>query len=168
MIKQISGLKGKEIVVEHREHFTRLLIVVVVVVAGFFLIRSLLVPKSFGKYGHYRGDNVQEQMDLPLVHLSSGFCKDCHEVQYGDWEDNGHSLVNCETCHGHWEIHNGRVKTMTAIKSSDGCLICHQKLTGRPEDFPQILSFSKHMEDQEVSEEDVQNCLDCHDPHVPL
>jgi len=154
--------------VEHREHIIRLLIVIVVVVVILFLVRWFLIPQSFGRHGHYRGDSVKEQMDLPLVYLESAFCKDCHEVQYSDWKDNGHSSVNCETCHGHWEIHNGRIKTMTAIKSSDGCLICHQKLTGRPDSFPQIVSFTEHVEDQEVSEEDILNCLDCHDPHVPL
>jgi len=154
--------------VEHREHIIRLLIVIVFVVVILFLVRWFLIPQSFGRYGHYRGDNVKEQMDLPLVYLESAFCKDCHEVQYNDWKDNGHSSVNCETCHGHWEIHNGRVKTMTAIKSDDTCTMCHQKLTGRPDSFPQIVSFSKHIEEQEVSEEDILNCLDCHDPHVPL
>ena len=153
---------------EHREHIIRLLIVIVFVVVILFLVRWFLIPQSFGRYGHYRGDNVKEQMDLPLVYLESAFCKDCHEVQYNDWKDNGHSSVNCETCHGHWEIHNGRVKTMTAIKSDDTCTMCHQKLTGRPDSFPQIVSFSKHIEEQEVSEEDILNCLDCHDPHVPL
>ena len=153
---------------EHREHIIRLLIVIMFVVVILFLVRWFLIPQSFGRYGHYRGDNVKEQMDLPLVYLESAFCKDCHEVQYNDWKDNGHSSVNCETCHGHWEIHNGRVKTMTAIKSDDTCTMCHQKLTGRPDSFPQIVSFSKHIEEQEVSEEDILNCLDCHDPHVPL
>lgn len=104
--------------------------------AGFLLVRSLLIPESFGKYGYYRGDSVAEQRELPLVHLGSAFCKDCHGVQYGEWQGDKHLSVNCEVCHGHWEIHNGRVKTMTAIKNDDACLICHQKLTGRPENFP--------------------------------
>jgi len=168
MIKQISSLKSKVIVVEHREHIIRLLIVIGVVVVFLFLIRWLLIPQSFGRYGHYRGDNVGEQMDLPLVHMESFFCKDCHEVQYGDWQDNGHSLVNCEVCHGHWEIHNGRVKTMTAVKNDDTCMICHQKITGRPEDFSQIVSLALHMEDKEKPEESDLNCLSCHDAHVPL
>jgi hypothetical protein len=155
-------------VLEHREQITRLLIVIVFVVVILFLIRWFLIPQSFGRYGHYRGDNVKEQMDLPLVYLGHAFCKDCHEVQYGDCQDNGHSSVNCETCHGHWEIHNGRVKTMTAIKSDDTCMICHQKITGRPEDFPQIVSLNEHMEDKEKPEEDALNCLSCHDPHLPL
>ena len=151
-----------------RKHITRLLTIIAVLVVGFLVVRSLLIPESFGKYGHYRGDNIKEQMNLPLVHLGSSFCKDCHETQYGNWQGSSHATVNCEVCHGHWEIHSGTVKTMTADKSKDACMICHQKLTGRPENFPQIVSFSKHMEDNEMQEEDLQNCLECHDPHEPL
>ena len=153
---------------EHGKHITRLCIVVLVIVAGFLLIRSLSIPESFGTYGLYRGDNVDAQMDLPLVHLNSDFCKDCHEEQYGDWEDNEHASVNCEVCHGHWEIHNGFVKTMTANQSDESCLICHQALTGRPDDFPQVVSLTEHIKEKEIPEEGADRCLSCHDPHVPL
>jgi len=154
--------------VEHRKHIVRLLIILAVLVPGFVVARSLLIPESFGKYGHYRGDNVEEQMNLPLVYQEAGFCEECHETQYGSWKDTGHATVNCEVCHGHWEIHNEQVKTMTADKSNNGCVICHLKLTGRPEEFPQIASFDKHMIDVEMQEEGMEECLECHDPHEPL
>ena len=154
--------------VRRRKHIERLLIVIISVVAVLFFIRALLIPQSFGRYGYYRGDSLKEQADLPLVYLESAFCEDCHKVQYGDWKNNSHSSVICETCHGHWEIHNGRVKTMTAIKSDDACTMCHQKLAGRPDSFPQIVSLTEHIEDKEIPEEGAHNCLSCHDPHVPL
>ena len=99
-------MKGKEIVVGHKKHITRLLVVVVVILVGFFVMRSFLIPASFGKYGHYRGDNVKEQVNVPLVHMESAFCKDCHDIQYSDWKSDEHLTINCEVCHGHWEIHN--------------------------------------------------------------
>ncbi|MBW1824527.1 MAG: cytochrome C, partial [Deltaproteobacteria bacterium] len=40
------------------KHITRLLIIILVLVVGFLVVRSLLIPKSFGNYGHYRGDNI--------------------------------------------------------------------------------------------------------------
>lgn len=138
-----------------------------IIVAGFFLVRSLLIPKSFGKYGYYRGDNVKEQMDLPLVYLGSAFCKDCHEVQYGNWQSDEHVTVNCEVCHGHWEIHNGKVKTMAAVKSDNACMVCHQTLTGRPKGFPWLVSLVQHVEDKEKPAGGVASCLSCHDPHKP-
>ena len=63
---------------EHRKHITRLLIIIAVLIPSFIVVRSLLIPQSFGKYGHYRGDNVQEQMNLPLVYQGADFCEDCH------------------------------------------------------------------------------------------
>jgi len=154
-------------VVEYKKHNARLLLVVVIIVVGFFLVRAFLVPASFGKYGYYRGDNIEEQRNLPLVHLGSDFCKDCHETEYNDWQAGKHVTVNCEVCHGHWEIHNGRVKTMTAVKSDDTCMICHQALTGRPEDFPQVVSLTHHIKDKEKPAEGAEACLSCHDSHKP-
>lgn len=168
MAKQLNGLKGREIAVSYRRHITRLLIIIALLIVGFLVVRSLLIPASFGEYGHYRGNNLEEQMNIPLVHQSSDFCSECHQLQLNDWMESGHRSVNCEVCHGHWEIHNGNLKTMTADKGSGACLLCHQKLTGRPSDFPQIGSLAMHLEEQEVSEEDEYDCIDCHDPHMPL
>ena len=161
-------MRDKEISVKPWRHIISLLIIIVVLGAGFFLARALLMPESFGRYGHYRGDNVKEQMSVPLVHMESAFCEDCHETQYGDWLANKHLTVNCEVCHGHWEIHNGNLKTMKVVKSDDACMICHQRLTGRPEDFPQVVSLVQHIEDKEEPAEGAEVCLSCHDPHKPL
>jgi len=154
--------------VSHRSHIVRLLTIIGVLVVGFVIVRSLLVPASFGEYGHYRGDNLSEQMAILPVHQGPDMCGQCHEEQYGDWQDGGHLTVTCEVCHGHWEIHNGNLTTMTAVNTSDACLLCHQHITGRPESFSQIAGFVQHLKDQELSEEDADGCVDCHDPHAPL
>jgi len=142
--------------------------IIAAVVVVFSLMRLFLIPESFGKYGHYRGDNREEQMNLPIVHQGSDYCKDCHQDKYKDWQGSGHRGVNCEVCHGHWEIHNGNLKTMPAVKNNDTCLLCHQELTGRPENVPQIKSFALHLAEQEVAEGDVLTCVECHDPHAPI
>ena len=152
----------------YRRHITRLVTIIVLVVIGFIVVRSLLVPDSFGEYGHFRGANLEEQMALQPLYQGADYCKECHQVQYGDWQEGGHLTVTCEVCHGHWEIHNDNLKTMTAVATSDACLICHLKLSGRPENLSQIESFAQHLKDQEVSEEDAEGCVDCHDPHAPL
>jgi hypothetical protein len=137
-------------------------------VLGFAVVRSLLIPESFGTYGHYRGDNLAEQMTMPLVHLESGFCTDCHQDQHKSWQESNHRTVNCEVCHGHWEIHNGNLKTMTAAKSNEACLLCHQALTGRPASVSQVKSFALHLAEKEETGTDVKTCVECHDPHAPL
>lgn len=152
----------------HRRHITRLLMIIGVVVVGFIAVRSLLVPDSFGEYGHFRGANLEEQMAILPLYQGSDQCMECHQSQHSDWQESGHSSVTCEVCHGCWEIHNGNLKTMTAVASVDACLTCHLKLSGRPVDFSQIESFAQHLKDQDLTEEDAEGCVDCHDPHAPL
>ena len=152
----------------YRSHTIRLVMIIVALVVVFALVRSFLIPESFGTYGHYRGDNLAEQMKMPLVHLESAFCRDCHQDQHNRWQGSKHRAVNCEVCHGHWEIHNGNLKTMTAVNSNDACLLCHQALTGRPASVSQIKSFALHRAEKEESKADVQTCVECHDPHAPL
>ena len=152
----------------YRRHITRLVTIIGLVVIGFIVVRSLLVPDSFGEYGHFRGANLEEQMALQPLYQGADHCKECHQTQYDDWQEGGHLTVTCEVCHGHWEIHNGNLETMTAVNTGEACLICHLKLAGRPGDFSQIESFAQHLKDQDASEEDAEGCVDCHDPHAPL
>ena len=56
---------------------------------------------------------------------------------------------------------------MTAVKSDDACMICHQRLMERPEGFPQVVSLTQHIEDKEKPAEGAKACLNCHDPHKP-
>ncbi len=151
----------------YRSHTVRLVVIIIVLVAAFAIVRSFLIPASFGTYGHYRGDNLEEQMNMPLVHLESAFCRECHQDQHTSWQGNNHRTVNCEVCHGHWEIHNGNLKTMVAVKSDDACLLCHQALTGRPESVSQIKSPDLHLAELEEPQNGRQTCVECHDPHSP-
>ncbi len=152
----------------YRSHTIRLVMIIGALVAVFALVRSFLIPESFGTYGHYRGANLAEQMEMPLVHMESAFCMDCHQEQHTDWRSGNHRTVNCEVCHGHWEIHNGNLKTMTAVKGNDACLLCHQALTGRPASLSQVKSLALHLAEKEKSGTDAQTCVECHDPHTTL
>jgi len=154
--------------VSYRSHTIRLVMIIVALVVVFALVRSFLVPESFGTYGHYRGDNLAEQVNMPLVHQESAFCRECHQEQHTSWQGSKHSAVNCEVCHGHWEIHNGNLKTMTAVKSNDACLLCHQELTGRPASVSQIKNFALHRAEKDERKTGAQTCVECHNPHAPL
>ncbi len=57
---------------QHTKHVFRVLIALVVLVVTYILVRGSFVPKSFGKHGAYRFDNVAEQRDQPLRH---GACR---------------------------------------------------------------------------------------------
>jgi cytochrome c553 len=64
---------------EHARHVFRVVLVLVVVISAVVLTRGFLVPKSYGDYGAYRGDNVAEQAAIrPPRHGGPASCAPCH------------------------------------------------------------------------------------------
>jgi ferredoxin len=51
--------------------------------------------------------------------------------------------------------------------SIDACMSCHVQVTGRPNKFPQIETFARHMQDQKLAFDPAAQCVDCHAPHSP-
>ena len=151
---------------EHARHVFRvhhvLLLVLVVVVVG----RSFLIPRSFGMYGNYRYDNVQEQMEVRApVHGGARSCADCHDDRFQAVGKGSHAKVSCEVCHGPLGRHvkEGDVVAKMAIERSPKlCGYCHRKIDGRPPKFPQVV-FEKHVDGGLGP----KGCLECHDPHSP-
>lgn len=139
-------------------HLIRAGIILVVGVIAFLAVREFMIPQSFGEYGHYRGDNVQDWASLPEAYSHTGRCNDCHPTIYGKWQTADHTTVSCETCHGPGTDHIEKGASMPIPNSGDVCLVCHEKLVSRPKDFPQV-----------VSEEHSggNSCLSCHNPHSP-
>jgi hypothetical protein len=159
---------------KHYNHIIRFCILLVLAVVGFFSLRALIIPDSFGVYGSYsygyhRGDSDAEQASRAQLFQGPEKCKECHLEQFEPWKNTGHSGVSCETCHGHWSAHNNNTKdTVPKDTSIEACLLCHQTLEARPASFPQIKSFEGHVEEQEVEMEPGMQCVECHDPHEPM
>ncbi len=143
-------------------HLKRAFTLLAFAIIVFILIRSLLVPDSFGQYGWYRGDSVVELRNLPINYSGSAICgeDDCHKNIYSVWANDRHKTVNCETCHGPSEKHvfNPREKLTPANDSREYCGLCHFKRLARPEKFPQI--------EDETHGENLR-CVYCHNPHKP-
>jgi len=57
-----------------------LTILLVVILVVFFTAQYLFVPKSFGKYGHYRADAVNDVAKQEIVYAGFTACYDCHDV----------------------------------------------------------------------------------------
>ena len=159
---------------EHYNHIIRFGIILAAGIIGFFAVRSLMVPDSFGtygtyKYGYHRGDSDAEQASPSALYQGSAKCDKCHEEQHKLWKGSGHAGAACETCHGYWQAHNNNTKVKVKIdRSIESCLLCHQRLDARPPNFPQITGLEKHMEEQEQEIEEGMTCTDCHDPHEPM
>ncbi len=143
-------------------HLKRAFTLLAIAIIVFIVIRSLVVPDSFGQYGWYRGDSVIENRNFPVEYAGSASCgeENCHKTLYSIWADSRHKTVNCETCHGPSEKHvsNVRIMPQPADESRDFCGLCHFRRAARPEDFSQI--------DPEIHGKNLR-CAYCHNPHKP-
>ena len=139
--------------------------VIVLIILGIILVigKTFLTPKSFGQYGHYRGDSVQRIREIPVKFKGSDSCNsaDCHQDKYKTWQDGIHQVINCETCHGPANVHEKNPETTDMIIPEEPCLLCHNQIIGRPGDFVQV-NPNVHYKDTNKS------CMECHDPHSPI
>ena len=81
-------------------HIFRLAAVFVCGILVFVGVRAVLVPKSFGQYGHYRGDALAEIAARPVNFAGHQACEDCHSDVLDKKKAGKHAHVNCEACHG--------------------------------------------------------------------
>lgn len=127
-------------------------------IVAFLVIRQVFVPKSFGAYGYYRGDNVLEWAGKVTSYSLTSNCQTCHQANYDLWVNSVHASVSCENCHGAGESHIQKGQPMTVNPDESLCLTCHAKTEGRPQNFPQV---------DESHSQGIQ-CVGCHNPHSPL
>lgn len=143
------------------DHIVRLILVYLLILGGFLLIRKLLAPKSFGKYGHYRGDSVIEIANSEVILQGDNTCKKCHREIYEKKINSKHKTVICEDCHyGDLKLHIEKPKEIKPIKPKEriDCGQCHKKDFARQKTFPQI-DFETHNPGMW--------CIMCHDSHKP-
>lgn len=142
-------------------HITRLIIVFAVFIAVFLVIRQLLIPESFGEYGHYRANSLIENEANEIHYAGHMACLDCHQ----DVEDakllDVHETINCEVCHGPGQKHvlSGDAADIQKPNGREFCGSCHAKNAARPTDA----IFQVDLEEHNKGE----NCTECHNPHQP-
>ena len=143
------------------EHLVRLAVAVVLVGSVLLLVRAHFIPKSFGQYGHYRGDALAEAADKPIQHAGHQACEACHSDVLDVKKLGKHAGVNCESCHGplarHAEDPGSVVPQLpdTAVI----CARCHEANLAKPRNFPQVVS---------AEHSGGVVCKTCHQPHSPL
>jgi hypothetical protein len=150
------------------KHLWRIFLLIIIGIAVFLVGRILLVPKTFGAFGHYRGADVAEQMSLPVKHQGPASCEPCHTDEFNLWKSAAHHDIVCENCHAPVITHikdDEKIADMEINRSTDFCLRCHQKLPARPVTFPQI-NAPEHLAERKMALQDTV-CLMCHGPHDP-
>jgi hypothetical protein len=142
------------------EHLLRLAVLMAVALVGFVILRALVVPHSFGQYGHYRGAAVAEAAARPIAYAGHEVCEGCH-VDVVDQKKLGkHVVLHCETCHGPLANH---ADDPTSVKPSKPdvavlCTSCHEANAAKPKGFPQVIT---------ADHAGGIVCDTCHQPHHP-
>ena len=144
---------------EDAGHLVRVALVFVAGAVLFAGVRGFVIPKSFGQYGHYRGDAVAENRARPLVHAGREACATCHEDIVQAKSAQRHAKIGCEACHGplakHAEDPSSKPqKPDTATL----CARCHETNAAKPKSFPQV--------NTKVHAGDLA-CGSCHNAHQP-
>lgn len=140
-------------------HLIRLVVVVLLAMAAFAGLRSLMVPETFGQYGHYRGNALEDNRQRAISFAGRQACAECHSEVVEVKKAGKHSIVACEACHGPLAKH-AEDPSLKPVKpdSASLCARCHEKLSSRPQGFPQVVTKEHNPG---------MACADCHQPHQP-
>ncbi len=138
-----------------------LIILFALFLTALIVARSILVPKSFGKYGYYRADAVNEIASLPIQYAGSKTCIECHSDVNDLKSKSNHSALSCEVCHNAAAKHAEAPDEFTpsAPREREFCPVCHGYNPSRPTGFPQILPAVHNPG---------KPCMSCHNPHNPM
>jgi hypothetical protein len=142
------------------EHLVRIVILLALGVVAFLAIRHAVIPREFGKYGHFRPGAIDDIRARPVKFAGHEVCEACHSDQAELKTKGKHAGVNCEACHGpqarHAEDPSSVVPQLpdTAIL----CARCHEANSAKPKSFPQVAT---------VEHSAGVACNSCHKPHSP-
>lgn len=126
----------------------------------FLVVRSLLIPDSFGEQGHYRFNSIQENQDKELSYAGKAACAECHDDKAEELESDMHANISCETCHGPGLAHYDNPEPSNILKPDNRahCGLCHNYNPTRKGKIAQV-DLNEHNVDQK--------CIECHNPHLP-
>lgn len=143
------------------KQFIPLIILTIIILAVFFTARTMFVPESFGKYGHYRADATDDNAAKEISYAGYTVCYDCHDEIYDEKMSSFHRGVSCEVCHGPAFNHTQEPDEYTPVAPRDRglCPQCHGFNPARPSGFPQIIATQHNPG---------KPCMTCHNPHNPL
>lgn len=141
------------------EHLVRLAAVMLIVFAAFVILRTVIVPKSFGEYGHFRGSAIAEIAAKPIVHAGHRTCETCHSDITEKKKTGKHVVVACEACHGALANHADDPSIQPAkLDTAVLCSRCHEENSAKPKWFPQVVT---------AEHSGGLACDTCHQPHTP-
>jgi len=141
-------------------HLLRMAAVFAIGLVLFLVFRRAFIPKSFGRYGHFRGDAIAEITARPIVYAGHDTCEGCHPNVADTKAKGAHVHVNCESCHGPLAEHADDPASVKPQKPDVAhlCVRCHSENIAKSQGFPQV-NAKEHSRGQ--------LCNACHQPHNP-
>jgi hypothetical protein len=134
-----------------------LILLTLAIVGSYFVARAFLTPQSFGQYGFYRG-NALEEIALRTPHFAGNkACAECHDEVLKALEKFEHKTLSCESCHGVSREHSENPDILPVKMAGNHCIRCHEANPSRPVWFKQIV----------IKEHYGGKCVECHAPHQP-
>ncbi|HXJ87103.1 MAG TPA: multiheme c-type cytochrome [Candidatus Binatia bacterium] len=142
------------------EHLIRLAAVMLLALLLFVVLRAAVVPRSFGEYGHYRGNAIAEIAARTPAFAGHEVCEGCHTDVVDQKKLGRHVNVPCEACHGAQARHAGDPATVKPQLPDTAviCARCHEANSAKPKAFPQVVS---------ADHSGGLACNTCHKPHTP-
>ena len=125
------------------------------------LLRYLLIPDTFGEFGHYRGASLIDNASPEIHYSGQEACFVCHQDVEDLKKQDVHSEIHCETCHGPGQKHVLSSLPADILKPAgrDFCGSCHALNAAKKKDAIFQVDLSEHNVGK--------NCIDCHNPHQP-
>lgn len=157
----------------HNAHVKRLVLFFVIAAVLGLVVKMIATPRSFGKYGHYRGDAVMDERNREIRHMTNDSCLSCHPHIKEMHLEGIHKTVSCEFCHGPFADHirDGKKIGVLPVKRGEEitqlCLRCHNKIIrARPKEYIKMVAMPQHLEEKHVRTDHV--CDQCHNVHAPM
>ena len=143
-----------------KEHLVRMAGIFAAGIALFLGLQVLLVPDTFGLYGHYRAAAITDAGARPVTYAGRAACAGCHGPQTETLKGGKHATLGCEGCHGPLVRHARKpaAEKPRKLDAKKLCPVCHAMNAARPAWFKQV---------QVQEHSSGEACDSCHQPHAP-
>ena len=138
----------------------RLIPLFILFIGLFLLVRHLLIPESFGQYGHYRGNALLDNASLAMTYADPEDCHACHSDMLETLENEMHAGLSCLICHGPGGEHveDPQLGNIRKESGREFCGRCHDIHPAKSTDVIFQVDIQNHHPEK-------SDCIECHNPH---
>ncbi|MBF0467316.1 MAG: hypothetical protein HQK61_00270 [Desulfamplus sp.] len=158
---------------KHALHLIVVMVSIVAMAGAGLALKARFIPESFGLYGAYRADAIDEEARRAVRHGTNASCFGCHPYEATIHLEGDHTTISCEFCHGTYSDHITDKKKTGTLPVKKGqeittlCLRCHNtEIKARSTIVIKTVGMPDHLAKQNVKV--THTCNQCHHVHAPL